>query len=52
MTPTIINDRRPRNPAVPIDLTYAARRLVQRYSISPPMARIVAEMVYKVEVRR
>jgi hypothetical protein len=52
VTPTIINDRRPRNPAVPTDLTYAARRLVQRYSISPLMARIVAEMVYKMEVRR
>lgn len=52
MTPTIINDRRPRNSVVPTELTYAARRLVQRYSISPPMARIVAEMVYKIEIRR
>jgi hypothetical protein len=59
MTPTVRNDRRPRNPAPPaaggapaIAMAYAERRLVARYAISPAMAAIIAPMVFALEARR
>jgi hypothetical protein len=36
----------------PRTLSYAARLIAHRYRVAPPMARLVAELVYAVEARR
>jgi len=36
----------------PRTLSYAARLIAHRYRVSPPMARLVAELVYAVEARK
>jgi hypothetical protein len=56
--PTYPKDLASRNPTTPADhpanmgpgnLSYAARLIAHRYRVAPPMARLVAELVYAVE---